>query len=213
LGEPDRRRLPQGKEHWVIVYTSASQKLAQASLQRQVKRAQAEWEKKCWHLGNRRFACETDAQTAMEREKKSQPAWRDIHHELVAHARHVGRGRPRKKDSLLKEEWQIVATVTINQERVKQEAIRSACWIVGTNILEDAELSDHALTTTYKERGGVERGFRFLKDPLLLASSVFVKKPERIMALSLIMVLCLLVYRLAEFRLRTRSSCDSPNHS
>jgi transposase len=31
-----------------------------------------------------------------------------------------------------------------------------------------------------------------------------VKKPERIMALSLIMVLCLLVYRLAEFRLRAR---------
>lgn len=30
----------------------------------------------------------------------------------------------------------------------------------------------------------------FLKDPLFLASSVFVKKPERIIALSLIMVLC-----------------------
>ena len=50
----------------------------------------------------------------------------------------------------------------------------------------------------------VERGFRFLKDPLFLASSVFVKKPERIVALGLIMVLCLLVYRLAEHRLRTR---------
>ncbi len=65
-------------------------------------------------------------------------------------------------------------------------------------------LSDQALVTTYKEQGGVERGFRFLKDPLFLASSVFVKKPERIMELALIMVLCLLVYRLAEFRLRTR---------
>ncbi len=60
--------LPQGKERWVIVYTSASQQRTQASLQRQVKRAQAEWEKKCWHLGNRRFACETDAQAAMARE-------------------------------------------------------------------------------------------------------------------------------------------------
>jgi transposase len=196
--------LPQGKERWVIVYTSASKLRAQASVQRQVKRAQAEWEKKCWHLGNRRFACETDAQTAMEREKKGQPTWLDIHHELVAHARHASRGRPRKEDSPLKEEWQIVATVTINQERVEQEAFRKAWWIVGTNILETAELSDHALTTTSKEQGGVERGFRFLKDPLFLASSVFVKKPERIMALSLIMVLCLLISRLAEFRLRAR---------
>ena len=70
--------------------------------------------------------------------------------------------------------------------------------------MEITELSDLALTTTYKEQGGVEHGFRFLKDPLFLASSVFVKKPERIIALSLIMVLCLLVYRLAEFRLRAR---------
>ena len=48
----------------------------------------------------------------------------------------------------------------------------------------------------------IERGFAFLKDPLFLASSAFVKKPERIVALSLVMVLCLLVYRLAEHRLR-----------
>ena len=45
---------------------------------------------------------------------------------------------------------------------------------------------------------------RISKDPLFLASSVFVKKPERIIALSFIMVLCLLIYRLAEFRLRSR---------
>jgi transposase len=196
--------VPQGQERWVIVYTSTSQQRAQASMQRQVTRAQAEWEKKCWHLGNRRFACETDAQMAMEREKKGQPAWLDMPYELVAHARPASRGRPRKEDSPRKEEWQIVATVIINEKRVEQEAFRKACWIVGTNILETAELSDQALTTTYKEQGGVERGFRFLKDPLFLASSVFVKKPERIMALSLIMVLCLLVYRLAEFRLRSR---------
>jgi transposase len=33
---------------------------------------------------------------------------------------------------------------------------------------------------------------------------VFLKKPERIVTLGLIMVLCLLVYRLAKHRLRTR---------
>ena len=63
-------------------------------------------------------------------------------------------------------------------------------------VLEQAHLSDEQLIGIYKDQGGVERGFRFLKDPLFLASSVFVKKPERIMALSFIMVLCLLVYRM-----------------
>jgi transposase len=40
------------------------------------------------------------------------------------------------------------------------------------------------------------------KDPLFLASSVFVKRPERLMALAFIMTLCLLVYKLAELRVR-----------
>lgn len=53
----------------------------------------------------------------------------------------------------------------------------------------------------YKAQGGVERAFAFLKDPLFLASSVFVKKAERVMAARFLMVLCLLVYRLAEQRL------------
>ena len=43
-----------------------------------------------------------------------------------------------------------------------------------------------------------------MKDPLFLASSIFLKKTERIVALRLVMVLCLLVYRLAEWRLRTQ---------
>ena len=64
--------------------------------------------------------------------------------------------------------------------------------------------TDEALFVAYKERGSVERGFRVLKDPLFLASSVFVKKPNRLMVLSFIMVLCLLIYRPTEHRLRQR---------
>src|SRR6059036_1548075 len=92
-------------------------------------------------------------------------------------------GRMSKDASPATHQWQIVATVTVNQPRVEEEALRKACFIVGTNELESEALSDHELVTTYKDQGGVERGFRFLKDPLFLASSVFVKKPERIIAL------------------------------
>ncbi len=196
--------LPQGSERWVIVRTTASEQRAQASLQRQVSRAQASWERKCWHLSTRRFACETDARVALELELKGKPTWLEVHHDVLAHPRHAGKGRPRKEASPTTYQWQIVATVTVNQPRVDEEALRKACFIVGTNELESAALSDQELVATYKEQGGVERGFRFLKDPLFLASSVTVSKPERIIALSLIMVLCLLVYRLAEYRLRAR---------
>ena len=65
----------------------------------------------------------------------------------------------------------------------------------------------------YKEQGvSVERGFRFLKDPLFFAHSLFLKSPARIMvadcatimALIMIMGVALLVYALAERQLRLR---------
>jgi transposase len=196
--------LPQGTERWLIVRTQASQQRAQVSLQRQVTAAQASWQQKCWHLSNRRFACEADARAALERELKGKPTWLEVRSDVVAHPRHASKGRPRKEASPTTHQWQIVATVIVNNHRLDEEVSRKACFIVGTNELENEALSDQEVVTTYKEQGGVERGFRFLKDPLFLASSVFVKKPERIIALSLIMVLCLLVYRLAEYRLRAR---------
>jgi transposase len=94
----------------------------------------------------------------------------------------------------------------VNEEAVAHAAQRTACFLVATNVLDPAQLPDHELIQTYKAQHSVERGFRLLKDPLFLASSVLVKKPEWIVALSLVlrlvMVLCLLVYRLAEHRLR-----------
>src|SRR5262249_42251780 len=81
---------------------------------------------------------------------------------------------------------------------------RKAAFLVATNVLDETTLSDLEVIQTYKAQSAVERGFSFLKDPLFLASSVFVKKPQRIMALAFIMVLCLLVYRLAELRVRQR---------
>lgn len=55
----------------------------------------------------------------------------------------------------------------------------------------------------YTDQGvSVERGFRFLKDPLFFAESLFLKKPERIMALIIVMGLALLIYALAERQLR-----------
>ena len=48
----------------------------------------------------------------------------------------------------------------------------------------------------------MERGFRFLKDRSLRVSEVYLKKPSRIQALAMVMVLCLFIYSMTEFRLR-----------
>ncbi len=55
----------------------------------------------------------------------------------------------------------------------------------------------------YKDQDvSVERDFRFLKDPLFFAQSLFLKKPQRLMALLMVVSLALLIYSLAERKLR-----------
>ena len=75
-------------------------------------------------------------------------------------------------------------------------------FILATNILDKNELSDEQVLEEYKAQQSNERGFRFLKDPLFFTSSVFVKTPERVEAIAMIMGLCLLVYNLAQRKLR-----------
>jgi transposase len=189
-------------ERWVVVRTTQGQERARATLQRQVDTTREQWEKALWHLSTQRFACEPDAQAALAKQLKKRPEWLGVQAQLVLHPKHGRAGRPRQDAMPDRTEWQIQATVTLNEEALTRAVHRKAAFLVATNVLNPQHLSDQELIQTYKEQHSVERGFSFLKDPLFLASSVFVKKPERLVALSLVMVLCLLVYRLAEHRLR-----------
>jgi transposase len=189
-------------ERWVVVRTTSGEERARATLQRQVEQAHQMWEKQLWHLSTQRFACEPDAQAALAQRLKKCPAWLVVHSRLIAHPKQNRPGRPRTGMTPDRAEWQVEASVAVDAEAVTRAVQRKASFLVATNVLDPGQLTDQELIQTYKEQHSVERGFSFLKDPLFLASSVFVKKPSRIVALSLVMVLCLLVYRLAEHRLR-----------
>jgi transposase len=76
------------------------------------------------------------------------------------------------------------------------------CFILATNALDDAHLPPQELLEGYTGQVHAERGFRFLKDPQLLASALHLKKPERIMALLIVMTVCLLVYAALACRIR-----------
>lgn len=192
---------PRG-ERWVVGRTRQGEERARASLARKAEQTRVEWEKTLWHLGVRRFACAPDAQAALAKQLRKLPEWLKVEAHLVAHPTHTRPGRPRKGTAPDGAVWQVEATVTLDAAVLERAVRRQACFLVATNVLDPQMLSDQDLIQTSKEQTSVERGFAFLKDPLFLASSVFVKKRERIVALSLVMVLCLLVYRLAEHRLR-----------
>ena len=194
--------LPQGKERWVIVRTHAQVQATREQMEKKVKKTHQEWENRLWHLSKQAFGCEMDAQNAWEQALKGKPSWVIATFTLKEQKQYQQRGRPKKEATPDQTAWYLVPTLEVDQQEVERVARKKAAFIVATNILDAQRLSPEQVISTYKEQGGVERGFRFLKDPLFLASSIFVKKPERVIALSFVMVLCLLVYRLAEHLLR-----------
>jgi transposase len=193
---------PSTGERWVVVRTTQGVERARATLARKAEQTRTQWEKTLWHLSAQRFACEPDAQKALQQQLKPCPDWLQVHTQLRAHPTHDRPGRPRKDAVPDGHVWHVEATVTRDAAALERAALCQACFLVATNVLDSEVLTDQELIQTYQEQHSVERGISFLKDPLFLASSVFVKKPVRIVALSLVMVLCLLVYRLAEQRLR-----------
>ena len=74
--------------------------------------------------------------------------------------------------------------------------------VLATNEKDTSQLDTAELLRTYKSQQQVERGFRFLKSPDFLVSSLYLKKPERIEALLMIMTLCLMVYSAIQHRIR-----------
>ncbi len=113
-----------------------------------------------------------------------------------------GRGRPAKQRlpdyQTYRIEGQLASRLELHQQRLHRES----CFILATNQQDLEALSDEDLSKTYKDQQKVERGFRFLKDPLFMASTLFLKSPERIMALMMVTTLCLLVYAALEHRIR-----------
>ena len=94
-------------------------------------------------------------------------------------------------------------SISAEPERVEVAKRNLGKFIIANNELDPQKLSAKQMLENYTDQGvSVERGFRFLKDPLFFADSLFLKKPERIMALMMIMGLALLIYALAERRLR-----------
>jgi transposase len=189
----------------VVVRTRQGEERARATLQHQADREQATWEKRLWHLGHQTFACQPDAAAALTKACERLPAWLQVQSAVSSHLSYPTRGRPRKDAAASATPvWQIQVTLRRDPAALEREALRRAAYIIGTNLLDVERWPDAAMIELYGEHSVVERGFAFRKDPLFLASSVFVKRPERIRALAFIMTLCLLLYTLAELRVRQR---------
>ena len=122
--------------------------------------------------------------------------------ETVPIRQYTRRGRPTAKDQKETVGFNLQGKISVDETKLAEAQCSLGRFIIATNEM-DSTLPAKALLENYKGQGiSVERGFRFLKDPLFFAHSLFLKKPELVMALLMIMGLALLIYSLAERKLR-----------
>ena len=108
-----------------------------------------------------------------------------------------GKGRPNKDQTPIGQAYKITSTIEQNIKEIEIIKSHKGKFIIATNQLDVTVLPDNMLLSTYNEQSGIEKGFKFIKDDSFEIDSVFLKKSERIDALLMIMVLCLMVYSYA----------------
>lgn len=189
-------------QRWLVVESEIRRQADLNRLDKKLEKAETEANKQLRKLGTQKFAFPPDAIAAA-----TQLAQKLKYHKLTnIKTTELGLTAPKQSAINIASAHQITYQVQANLERdqrvIATESNQAGRFVLATNVLDAEELSNDQLLDKYKEQQSAERGFGFLKDPLFFTDSVFLKSPERVEAIALLMGLCLLVYTLAQRQLR-----------
>lgn len=190
------------KQRWLFIKSCQAKKrekhILDVVIEKKTTRAIIDFKKLC----RQKFACRSDAEKALQQWFDKQEYICINEQEIIRHEERTKRGRPGMNDETITsfKITGLLATDVILRRDAQQT---KGHFILGTNDLSE-KLSMQFLLDEYKSQQAVERGFRFLKSPDFLTSSLYLKKPERIEALLMVMTCSLMVYAGIEHLIRQR---------
>jgi transposase len=188
----------------VVVHSNSHDQRRQQRLKREVQEASTTLGTTVRAAAKQEYFCRADAEAAAEQLRALQSAYHRV--EVVIEERpQYGPGRPSQKQPRVVKALRYGLQVTLHEraEVVARKQQEAGCFVLLTNVPTAGEMAHRAgeVLRAYKEQHGVEQNFAFLKDPVIV-NSLFLKKPERIEALGLVLLLALLLWRLVERTLR-----------
>ena len=188
----------------VVVHSSSQDQRRQKHLARELQASYAMLEATVREATQQEYFCQADAEAAAATLRAQQSAYHEV--EVIVEARpKYGPGRPSQKQPRVIKALRYGLQVTLREraEVIARKTQETGCFVLLTNVPTAGEMAHRAedVLRAYKEQHGIEQNFGFLKDPLIV-NSLFLKKPERIEALGLVLLLALLLWRLVERTLR-----------
>jgi transposase len=150
------------------------------------------------------YFCRADAEVAAEALRAVQTDYHQV--EVAVEERpQYGKGRPSMRQPRVVKamRYGLQPTLTERSAHFAKKRAEAGCFVLLTNTPTAGILAHRAadVLKVYKEQHGVEQNYGFLKDPVIV-NSLFLKKPERIEALGVVLLLALLVWRLMERSMR-----------
>ena len=186
----------------MLLHSVARQPQAQRTVNKQLLKPSEQEVKAFKQLCRTAFAWAADAQQALATFAQGLQATFVAQSTVRPTPRYDKRGRPGHGTPPAQVVHQLEGALAMRTAARQALIDQHSCCILATKELDDPLLPPQELFAGYKGQAQAERGFRFLKDPQFLASSRYLKKPERIMALLMVMTVCLLVYAALESRIR-----------
>jgi len=192
-GDIEQRRL--------LVYTEQGYQREIKTLEKRIVKLETKYGKELKKVEQKIYGCEVDAQKAITEIKKGKRYFK-LDFEVNPIEKHKGKGRP--KSGVKKEivGYRMQVKMERDELTIETEKNKKGRFILATNDLDESTYPDDRMLKEYKEQQKVEGGFRFLKDPWFMLDSIFLKKPERVSSLMMVMTLCLMVYNVTEYRMR-----------
>lgn len=186
-------------QQWVVIFSQQSFEKEIKTFEKKIEKEKIKVKNELWHFGNKEFSCEKDALKILRDKEKKWKYHKLQDYTVIAKTKSGKRGRPKKNSDDVKKVYLINAKFIPDNIAITNEKKRKGKFILATN---SDRLDGETILAEYKNQQSVERGFRFIKDPLFFTSSTFLKKPQRIVSLVMIMGLSLLIYSIAQMKLR-----------
>jgi len=188
----------------VVVHSSSQDQRRQQHLEREIQASYATLEATVHAAARQEYFCQADAEAAAAKLRALQSAYHGVD-VAVKERPTYGPGRPSSKQPRVVKALRYSLQVTLHErsESIARKMQETGCFVLLTNVPTVGEMAHRAgdILRAYKEQHGIEQNYGFLKDPLIV-NSLFLKKPERIEALGLMLLLALLLWRLVERTLR-----------
>ena len=187
-------------QRWLLVKSNQAKAREEHILNKTIIKSTESSLKSFNRLCRKVFSCEADAQKAVEEWQNAQEFIQLNDVKIIEEKHHAKRGRP-SLDATYSSQFYITGFLSTSLSLKAQAQNTKGLFLIATNDCSE-DLSMQFILDEYKSQQAVERGFRFLKSPDFLTSSFFLKKPERIEALLMVMTCCLMIYASVEYQIR-----------